>query len=90
MFCENRVSKSESSDLSLAWLIDFFYRESLTTVVFRLPHRPQDRLVPIGGVSDIGNRGRRNGETEGVDGHVGLLVGCPAGYGLRESHCREF
>ncbi|XP_063985988.1 uncharacterized protein LOC135167066 [Diachasmimorpha longicaudata] len=65
------------------------------TIVFRLPNRLQDKLVPIESrlVDFEGARGRRaydrakRKDRGDADGEVGLLVGCPAGYGLDNSHC---
>lgn len=54
-----------------------------------MPHRGQSRLVPIG--NNYGKRRREERDTRGdADGDVGLLVGCPAGYGLQNSHCSMF
>ncbi|XP_043280556.1 uncharacterized protein [Venturia canescens] len=60
------------------------------SIVFRLPHRSEDKLQPIIEDSETKTRNRRrrrNGNVGDVGSEVGLLVGCPAGYGFRDNHC---
>ncbi|XP_018403533.1 PREDICTED: uncharacterized protein LOC108780354 [Cyphomyrmex costatus] len=59
------------------------------TVIFRLPHYEQ-RLVPIVEKSSFARRKR--GKTDanvftGKSSNIGLFSSCPAGYGLRDTHC---
>ncbi|KYM86210.1 hypothetical protein ALC53_04177 [Atta colombica] len=59
------------------------------TIIFRLPHYEQ-RLVPIVEKSSFARRKR--GKTDanvsaGKSSNIGLFSSCPAGYGLRDTHC---
>ncbi|KYN16352.1 hypothetical protein ALC57_11382 [Trachymyrmex cornetzi] len=59
------------------------------TIIFRLPHYEQ-RLVPIVEKSSFARRKR--GKTDanvsaGRSSNIGLFSSCPAGYGLRDTHC---
>ncbi|XP_029664592.1 mucin-3A-like [Formica exsecta] len=57
------------------------------TIIFRLPHYEQ-RLVPIAEKSTFARwkRGRTNAFA-GKASNIGLFSSCPAGYGLRGTHC---
>ncbi|XP_072745735.1 uncharacterized protein [Anoplolepis gracilipes] len=57
------------------------------TIIFRLPHYEQ-RLVPIAEKSTFARwkRGRTNAFV-GKASNIGLFSSCPAGYGLRGTHC---
>ncbi|XP_070159408.1 mucin-22 [Polyergus mexicanus] len=57
------------------------------TIIFRLPHYEQ-RLVPITEKSTFARwkRGRTNAFA-GRASNIGLFSSCPAGYGLRGTHC---
>ncbi|KMQ90354.1 melanoma-associated antigen e1 [Lasius niger] len=57
------------------------------TIIFRLPHYEQ-RLVPIAEKSTFARwkRGRTNAFA-GRASNIGLFSSCPAGYGLRGTHC---
>lgn len=66
----------------------------LTTVVFRLSHGRRQTLVPDSNPrfqrkKDYVSDDKNNEIFERSTG-VGLLVGCPAGYGLNTIHCGNF
>lgn len=70
--------------------MEFFYRKNFNfKVAFRLPYRHEIRLVPVdNSYKRIWADGRNDRSIrDDADGDVGLLVGCPAGYGLHNTHC---